>query len=572
MKTIIHKIPIILKENLLLTLIILLGLLVRFWGINFGLPLELHSDEHIFIMHALKFGTGDFNPHDFLYPSLTYYLLFILFGFYFVFGYIVGLFHSASDFATLYFTDPSSFYIIGRSLMALLGGATVFIVYLMGKKLFESKVGLVSALFMAFIFWHVRNSHFIKPDVLTTFFVSLTFLFAVYIFLSGDTKFYILCGMMAGLAVASKYTGGVITVCIVMAHILNSFKKQNLLKIIFSGKLLLGFFFILIGFFIGSPFAFLDFNSFFPYIIDLSKQVEMAWIGSNYYGNFWLLTLTQHLKAGMGLHFELLGLFGLLYCLVYKRKKEDLLLVSFPILYFMIFGGMKYNFPRFWIPIFPFLLIMGSRLLNEIIFNTRFFMKERGTILAFVSVLFIIPSVVSDVKYDLLISNKYTSNLAQEWIENNIPPNTKIVVEKRFGLDINRSAESIMAERDRELYLSKTNSLKESESHMIESLSEPYENNKQYYDFLLAIPEEEKSYYVYNAWSAGEKEYSYYVDNGFRYIVIGLIYRDYRAQPEKYPNVNRFYEELFDKGELIKEFIPNDINQPGSHIRVYRIS
>ena len=140
MKTIIHKIPIILKENLILMLIILLGLLVRFWGINFGLPLELHSDEHIFIMHALKFGTGDFNPHDFLYPSLTYYLLFILFGFYFVFGYIVGLFHSPSDFATLYFTDPSSFYIIGRSLMALFGGATVFIVYLMGKKLFESKV------------------------------------------------------------------------------------------------------------------------------------------------------------------------------------------------------------------------------------------------------------------------------------------------------------------------------------------------------------------------------------------------------------------------------------------------
>ena len=345
---------------------------------------------------------------------------------------------------------------------------------------------------------------------------------------------------MAGLAVASKYTGGVITVCIVMAHILNSFKKQNLLKIIFSGKLLLSFFFILIGFFIGSPLAFLDFNSFFPYIIDLSKQGEMAWIGSNYYGNFWLLTLTQHLKAGMGLHFELLGLFGLLYCLVYKRKKEDLLLVSFPILYFMIFGGMKYNFPSFWLPIFPFLLIMGSRLLNEIIFNTRFFMKERGTILAFVSVLFIIPSVVSDVKYNLLISNKYTSNLAQEWIENNIPPNTKIVVEKRFGLDINRSAESIMAERDRELYLSKTNSLKESESHMIESLSEPYNNKKQYYNFLLSIPTGEKSYYVYNSWSAGEKEYSYYVDNGFQYIVIGLIYRDYRAKPDKYPNVNRF--------------------------------
>ena len=39
-----------------------------------------------------------------------------------------------------------------------------------------------------------------------------------------------------------------------------------------------------------------------------------------------------------------------------------------------------------------------------------------------------------------------------------------------------------------------------------------------------------------------------------------------------YSNLKLPNKELFNKGELIKEFIPNDINQPGSHIRVYRIS
>ena len=571
MKTITHKVLIILKENIFLTLIILLGLLVRFLGIHFGLPLEVHSDEPIFVKHALKFGTGDFNPHGFLYPSLTYYLLFFLYCGYYVFGSVFGLFHSTNEFAGLYFSDPTSFYIIGRFFMTLLGTATIFLVYFIGKKLFDKKVGLVSALLMAFIFWHVRNSHFIKPDVPMTFFVSLSFLFAVYILESGYTKYYILAGLMAGLALASKYTGGVIVFSLVTAHILYSYDKLILPKMVINKKLLLGGIFILIGFFIGCPFAFLDFKNFLPFIVSHSAQVKEGWIGLNLQGNTWFLTITYHLKTAMGLSLELLALLGFLFCLIFKHSKKDLLLVSFPIIYFIIFAGNRFNFPRFWIPIFPFLLIMGSRLLNEIVYNSRFLKKGKGIILAFVSVLIIIPSIVSDVKYDFLISNKYTSNLAREWIENNIPPNTKIVVEKSLCLNMNQSTESIISERDRELHQSYTNSLKESESYRIESMSEPSENKNMYYDYLLSITEKEKSYYVYNAWSAGEKEYSYYVENGYRYIVIGSKYRTYRAQPEKYPNVNKFYDELFDKGELIEEFIPNNVNLPGPHIRVYKI-
>ena len=53
---------------------------------------------------------------------------------------------------------------------------------------------------------------------------------------------------------------------------------------------------------------------------------------------------------------------------------------------------------------------------------------------------------------------------------------------------------------------------------------EPSDNISAYYDILLKIPEKEKSYYVYEAWSAGEREYSYYIENNLnKYLYIICI-------------------------------------------------
>ena len=56
--------------------ILLVGLALRLWGIDFGLPHDfLRPDEHRFVTVALGPLSGDLNPQFFIYPSFYFYLL-----------------------------------------------------------------------------------------------------------------------------------------------------------------------------------------------------------------------------------------------------------------------------------------------------------------------------------------------------------------------------------------------------------------------------------------------------------------------------------------------------------------
>ena len=72
--------------------ILLLAFFVRVWGNKFGLPQLYYWDEPTVVNRAIRFGSGDLNPHFFYYPALYMYVLFIVSGGYFVFGKLTGRF------------------------------------------------------------------------------------------------------------------------------------------------------------------------------------------------------------------------------------------------------------------------------------------------------------------------------------------------------------------------------------------------------------------------------------------------------------------------------------------------
>ncbi|MGB2880051.1 MAG: hypothetical protein WBD24_07700, partial [Candidatus Omnitrophota bacterium] len=80
------------KKNILILSILVMGAVLRIWGLSFGLPFQLHQDEPIVVNHALAYGAGDLNPHFFIIPPLCSYLLFFAYGLYFILGKIAGLF------------------------------------------------------------------------------------------------------------------------------------------------------------------------------------------------------------------------------------------------------------------------------------------------------------------------------------------------------------------------------------------------------------------------------------------------------------------------------------------------
>ena len=109
-----------------LTLICLVALGLRLLGLQYGLPAVYNPDEVAIMSRALAFAKGDLNPHNFLYPTFYFYVLFAWEGLTAVcvrgdrrrrrrFG----------DFQQEFFVDPTRVFVAGRLLTALCGTATV---------------------------------------------------------------------------------------------------------------------------------------------------------------------------------------------------------------------------------------------------------------------------------------------------------------------------------------------------------------------------------------------------------------------------------------------------------------
>src|SRR6266404_5286496 len=142
----------------ILTVILGLALAVRLLGINYGLPYVYNPDEAILVNHAVAFGTGDLNPHFFGYPSLYIYVLFLIYALSYVIGWLTGVFTSTNDFVRLFFNDVTLFYLPGRLIAALSWVMSVGIVYLLGRRAYNIRVGLIAAAFLTFSVLHVTFS------------------------------------------------------------------------------------------------------------------------------------------------------------------------------------------------------------------------------------------------------------------------------------------------------------------------------------------------------------------------------------------------------------------------------
>jgi uncharacterized membrane protein len=146
----------------------LLGGALRTNGLAFGLPAVYNPDETAILSRSLAFATGDLNPHNFLYPTLFFYVLFAWIGGFFVAGRAAGVFESLQAFQTQFFVDPTSIHLAGRSLGVVAGVATIVCVFVLGRRLFGAPAGLIAALLVAVAPAAVRDAHYIKHDVPAT--------------------------------------------------------------------------------------------------------------------------------------------------------------------------------------------------------------------------------------------------------------------------------------------------------------------------------------------------------------------------------------------------------------------
>ncbi len=414
---------------------------------------------------AMKFGTGDLNPHYFTHPSLSLYITYAAEVALFVFSYLLGFVHSVSDFSRLYFRNLLPFLVAGRISSMLFGIGTIYIVYLIGKKIWSRDAALCASIMLALTPLHIIESQTIRIRSIATFFGILCLFFIFNILEKGRKRDYILAGSSLGFALATEYTMIFFAFPILTVIILRMLgQKYNKEAISFSPVkgLLLVCITALAVFVASTPYTFFDYpanvnslminlqygvettqytastNADSSYIVAKLKKVMI-----NLYYNISILFRND--MSAMGKVFASVSMAGVMFA-IYKRDKKDIILLSLLPGYFLIQPIVVYPLPRMVLMAYPVLILLASRfLMASLEWGCKHNKVQKWVFYLLIFVL-VLPNLVWSVKHTNQLLRKDTRIMAKDWIEENIPAGSHILIEsyKLSNLiSLNESKESL---------------------------------------------------------------------------------------------------------------------------------
>ena len=209
---------------------ILGGAIVRFVGIDFGLPLTIKSDEPVVVNGAIEMiERRSFEPDRFQWPNhlgiMATYLAYV---------FVTPLAHGMLAEQAISELPIGYFHLVARSVTATFGVAGIVLAYFIGKR-FHRLAGLFAAAFVAFLPDYVRESHYATPDiVLTTTVLGLVLAAMVYVD-KPRVSWLLVTSAITALAIMAKYPGALGTVVIAAVVIATAIRDREWLRIVKHG-------------------------------------------------------------------------------------------------------------------------------------------------------------------------------------------------------------------------------------------------------------------------------------------------------------------------------------------------
>ncbi len=514
----------------LLAAILFFAFVIRAHGTSFGLPYVYHPDEPAIVDRALQIErTGDLNPHWFNYPTLYTYAQTLL---------IVILRPLAKAWAGWRGVALDSLawqgiiYQAGRLLTALIGTATVAVVYGIGRRLFNQRVGLWAAFILAATALHIEHSHYITTDVPAAFFVALCLYFAARALEAHTLRYLTLSALMAGFAAGAKYNAGLVVVTTGVAFLATRRDWDELV----DPALILVPLAALAGFLISTPYALLDYDTF-----SKGLQAEIEHYRTGHQGaegsDNWRWFALYLYNDGMGHALAAVTAASVLFAAILKRTRRDALLLLFPLLYYWLIAAQRVRFARNMMPLLPFLAVLAARLVYAALcaiaaripwgrLPQRLSAVIQGAAVLVVAVLLIAGPVRQQVAYNILLTQPDTRTIAKAWIEENIPTGSRIAFEE---------------------------------------YTPPLQ-------FSWMPGTTTKRYRADKYWRLSERPLDYYRQKPYDYVVVSsFMYGRYFVDRVSYPQDRRFYETLFQQWTLVKEFTGPSAPMHNPTVRIYKV-
>ena len=423
-----------------LLLICAVALSLRVYGIAFGLPHLYYWDEPTVVNRALRFGSGDLNPHFFHYPALYMYVLFGMICVYFLIQLSLGNFAGVEDLGVQYFVDPTGVYLTARLTTAVIGTACVLAMFFMGRRYFNTQVGVLAALFLAVSVNHATQSHVAVMDIPQSLFLILPFLPIHSMIESRGERWrdYALAGLLIGLGAAIKYFAVFIVPSLLLAHVLSCGKPFGFARVWpralgcwFSPKLMLAGATTVLGFVLGSPYNVLDYGTFMSQYQD---QLRYSGAGAGSALAWFIMVV---FPASLGWPIYLLSLVGIILLIV-RRNMIHLPWIMFSGIYLLVNGQAAIVFPRYVIPVELFLCLSAAFVtvyLSSLILRNapESYRPHARTILAAAIMLMMWIPTSSTLRWDSAMAHRTDPRTAAlGWMEEHVQVGTVIAIQSLY--------------------------------------------------------------------------------------------------------------------------------------------
>jgi len=306
--------------------------------------------------------------------------------------------------------DYAHIDLVGRLLSTLFDVGTIYVVFLTGKLLYDRRIGLLAALLLSMTVLHIQLAHFLAVDSFLAFFSALTLYYCIRIVKFGGWGDFALAGLAYGFATACKISGIFLGPIIALAvawrlwsPAVSYLRANGMPPRALPGPareseepgdspdrpsfvkpalgFLLAIFVAFVVFRIAQPYAFADAHIWKVWEIDKRFADDVRnnmrlqsggdfppnwqWVGRTPY----LFPLQNIVLWGMGLPLGIAAWGGFLWAawrLIKKRETTNLLLLAWVALYFAYWGRSFNPTMRYFLPIYPALVLLAAYGLREL--------------------------------------------------------------------------------------------------------------------------------------------------------------------------------------------------------------
>jgi hypothetical protein len=566
---------------LALAALLLVALALRLWGIHYGLPwLFYFHDEPQVVLRALRFGTGDLNPHFFIWPgALLLWLAFFAYGGLYVVGHLAGWWRGAAAFAAAYFQDPTAFYVLARLESVAFGVWGVWLAYRLGREAAAAPraagpapagdgaamaVGFAVAAGLGLNAVHAHYSHFAHPVTWMTAFTLLGLVCAVRVAHGAHARTLYAGAVAAGLGASAQYHGALAVVPLAVAVLYRAFDpapaggarwiRHGVLACALAGA----------TFLVVCPYAVLDFRTF---------RADIAWISAKTGGE-----LTGTVPAGgsglagfiagsmipaFGLPLAIAAALGCVLALV-RRRRASIVMLAFAVAYLLLASRSAVRLDRYAVPLLGVALCLAADVILALVSRLRVPGAAGAWLVPAAVVLLCAPSALDLIETDYTMTRDDTRVEAKRWFEAHAAPDDRVVIDMtKFW----NSASPPLAE-NRERVAERLALVERGVSGAGHSAA-----YADYYRFQLDHPRR-PSYYLRGTDLGNDvRTPDEYRRDGFRWAIVSgdaVRLQEDRATRGDSTGV-AYYHALEREAALAAEFRPERWKRRGPAIRIYRL-